>query len=192
MTRLVFYYVIRNNHQNIAKGGHAMLRKTMIISGAIVSALMGYAVFKLTGLCDACETSLISNILGIIIVSICLYSYAIGLRRPTFESLKAEDKETAGQKKRTSYIYDEMWRGNNILPLREIEYVLQPNISGKSFKAILVDTTKRGLCLKTGNYLEEGQKVVIRNMLPNECDSATVHWVKELEPDIYMTRLNCS
>lgn len=166
-----------------------MPKKIIIISGAIFSALMGFAVFKFTGLCDACETSSISTILGITIVSICLYSYMIGLRRPIFESLKVGARETAAKKENTSSVYDEI--GTYIKPLREIEYVLYPNTLGRSFKAILVDTTQRGLCLKTDNYLEEGQKVIIKNMFPNECDSGTVHWVKELEPDIYMTRLNC-
>jgi len=64
-----------------------------VVLGAIVSGILGYMVFRATGLCDACSSTFTSFVAGIIIVGVYLWSFRVGMRgaKPAIE---AESEDT--------------------------------------------------------------------------------------------------
>lgn len=64
-----------------------------VVLGAIVSGILGYLVFRATGLCDACSSTFTSFVAGVVIVGVYLWSFRAGMlgARPYFQ---AEPEDT--------------------------------------------------------------------------------------------------
>jgi len=67
-----------------------------------------------------------------------------------------------------------------------IEYVLDPHTSDKIFKGLVVNISNSGLCLCIFQHLAEGQKIIIKSILPTSCQKAIVRWVNKYDNDSYL------
>jgi hypothetical protein len=56
-----------------------MIRNILILAGAVLSGAFGYFIFRVTGLCNACESSLIQYIMSSAFILIFLSSFRSGL-----------------------------------------------------------------------------------------------------------------
>jgi CheY-like chemotaxis protein len=61
----------------------------------------------------------------------------------------------------------------------------------KIYKATVINYGGSGLCLKVDAPLAERQSIVIKTELPIDCNNASVCWVKEMEPDLYIAGCSC-
>ncbi len=66
----------------------------------------------------------------------------------------------------------------------KIEYIL--NHTDEVFlEGDIVDITESGLCFQTTKELREGQEIVVKNILPINCQTATVVWIKKINDNYY-------
>ena len=56
-----------------------MIRNILILAGAVLSGALGYSVFKVTGLCDACESSWLQYVMSSALILIFISSFRSGL-----------------------------------------------------------------------------------------------------------------
>jgi hypothetical protein len=56
-----------------------MIRNIFIFAGAVLSGAFGYFIFNVTGLCNACESSLLQYIMSSAFILIFLSSFRSGL-----------------------------------------------------------------------------------------------------------------
>ena len=64
--------------------------------------------------------------------------------------------------------------------------------SGETYKATVINYSSSGLCLKVDTPLAERQSIVIKTELPIDCNNASIRWVKEMGPDLFMAGCSCN
>jgi len=72
---------------------------------------------------------------------------------------------------------------------KKIEYVLNPETSGKIYSGVITNISKSGLCLYIFHPLTEGQKIIIKSTLPVSHQTADVRWIKKVDNDFYKAGL---
>jgi hypothetical protein len=72
-----------------------------------------------------------------------------------------------------------------------IDIVYSYDASEKFYKSTIVNFSSSGLCLKMHTSLSEGQSIVLKTELPNNCRNASVRWVKQMENNLYLAGLSC-
>ena len=72
----------------------------------------------------------------------------------------------------------------------KIEYFLN-HTDEVSFEGDIVNITENGLCFQTTKELREGQEIIINNILPINCQIATVVWIEKTDGNSYMVGLQC-
>jgi len=68
---------------------------------------------------------------------------------------------------------------------KKIEYVLNPETSGKIYSGVTVNISNSGLCLYIFHPLTKGQKIIIQSTLPVPYQTAMVLWIKKVDDDLY-------
>jgi len=72
-----------------------------------------------------------------------------------------------------------------------IDIVYSYDASEKIYKSTIVNFSSSGLCLKMHTPPSEGQAIVFKTELPNNCMNASVRWVKQMENNLYLSGLSC-
>jgi len=72
-----------------------------------------------------------------------------------------------------------------------IDIVYSYDASEKIYKSTVVNFSSSGLCLKMHTPPSEGQAIVFKTELPNNCMNASVRWVKQMENNLYLAGLSC-
>jgi len=81
-------------------------------------------------------------------------------------------------------------RGNSRYDLPDqIEYVLDPDTTGKVYKGVTIEVSYSGMRLYVFHLLARGQKLTIRSALPISSQTATVKWIEKVEDGFYKTGL---
>jgi hypothetical protein len=71
----------------------------------------------------------------------------------------------------------------------QIEYVLDPDTTGKVYKGVTIEVSYSGMRLYVFSLLPRGQKLTIRSALPISSQTATVKWIEKVEEGFYKTGL---
>ncbi len=71
----------------------------------------------------------------------------------------------------------------------QIEYVLDPDTTGKVYKGVTIEVSYSGMRLYVFSLLARGQKLTIRSALPISSQTATVKWIEKVEEGFYKTGL---
>jgi hypothetical protein len=71
----------------------------------------------------------------------------------------------------------------------QIEYVLDPDTTGKVYKGVTIEVSYSGMRLYVFSSLDQGQKLTIRTALPISSQRASVKWIEKVEEGFYKTGL---
>jgi hypothetical protein len=66
-----------------------------------------------------------------------------------------------------------------------IEYIIHPHTSHEVLKGVVYDISYSGLCLGTNYLLAEGQKIMIKSILPADSKTAVVRWSKNIGENFF-------
>lgn len=72
-----------------------------------------------------------------------------------------------------------------------IDIMYTYNTEENIYKGTVLNFSSSGLCLKMYTPFIEGQSIVIKTELPNNCTNASIRWINEMKADFYMTGLSC-
>ena len=63
--------------------------------------------------------------------------------------------------------------------LVDIEYMLNPQITGEIFNCAVVNISNSGMSLLISGLFQIGQKITIKSALPNLAKTVVVRWIKK-------------
>ncbi len=72
-----------------------------------------------------------------------------------------------------------------------IDISFECNPVHRNYEGTVVNISESGLCVKAHSPLERGCSIVINTELPTNCRTASVQWVRRMEPDSYIAGLSC-
>jgi|GEM_PF-426633 len=73
----------------------------------------------------------------------------------------------------------------------DIDVLYTYEASEKTYRSTVINFSNSGLCLKMHNPISEGQSIMLKTEVPNNCRNASVRWVRKMEDNFYLAGFAC-
>ncbi|HAM50315.1 MAG TPA: hypothetical protein DCP92_06330 [Nitrospiraceae bacterium] len=67
----------------------------------------------------------------------------------------------------------------------EVDYVLEPNATGKVYRAVTIDTSESGLGLYLFSPLSAGRQITIKGIFRISRKTGTIRWSKKISESVF-------